>query len=404
MTSVSNRLSSLVQAESDPEVVVFVLTQFANGIAIKQGCFATSVNTVRQTAARQLVQVIWTNAQKKAIETQKKAIAELDGRDDEFCRTLQRVLQEHVDEAELFVSEEARERLLQAISCESLENLRPRLSARSPVARWLTVQVVKSRRIPLEAELIELLNDPENGVRQAARQALLRLSRGTDFGPLPGWTVARRERAVARWRSWLALQHGAAPESVALSGPADEDVPPSRPGLGPFGKIAPAPSDAALQTEDARAAELCDELVAATGEERDRILLRLKDAKGADHTEAIALAIPKLGREARLQARDALAERLTRMTAKTLKAYLQDDDAELRAAAARACALKDDKALAGGLIALLDDADDRVRGAAHGALKELAGQDLGPQPGATADERRAAAGRWRAWWNGQQGQ
>jgi hypothetical protein len=154
---------------------------------------------------------------------------------------------------------------------------------------------------------------------------------------------------------------------------------------------------------DARAARLAEALLRAPAGEQRALLDSYQRSKGGEYSQALAVAIPGLPGEARQKARDALAERLTRMTAKTVKAYLQDDDAELRAAAARACARKDDKVLASELIALLDDTDDRVRGAAHGTLQELAGQDLGPPPGASADERRAAAGRWRAWWNAQQG-
>jgi HEAT repeat protein len=299
---------------------------------------------------------------------------------------------------------QAQAKLLKLMAGDSPEVLRSKLQAGDPVVRWVAVNVIAARRLPLEADVIELLNDPENSVRQAARQVLARLSRGTDFGPLPDWTPARRAQTVGRWKTWLALQQGAAPVAVALSGPAaGEDVPPSLPGLGPYGKIAPAPSDAALQTGGARASEWCDELVAATGDEQFQVLLRLKNGKGADYTEAIALAIPKLEGEAQENAREALAERLTRMTAKTLKAYLQDDDPELRAAAARACAMKEEKAVAPELITLLDDPDDRARGAAHAALRDLAGQDLGPKAGASPEERRAAADRWRAWWKGRPG-
>ena len=61
------------------------------------------------------------------------------------------------------------------------------------------------------------------------------------------------------------------------------------------------------------------------------------------------------------KARAALAERLARMTAKTLQAHLRGEDKELRQAAARACAMKENTALVPELIDLLQDADSQVR-------------------------------------------
>src|SRR5262249_28707287 len=93
---------------------------------------------------------------------------------------------------------------------------------------------------------------------------------------------------------------------------------------------------------------------------------------------ALAQAIPQLTGAAKRKARDALAERLGRMTAATLRAKLQSDDAEIRRAAALACAIKGDIRFAGELIPLLEDPEPTVVRAAETALKTLSGQDLGP--------------------------
>jgi HEAT repeat protein len=79
------------------------------------------------------------------------------------------------------------------------------------------------------------------------------------------------------------------------------------------------------------------------------------------------------------------------MKDETLGSYLKDDDAEIRRAAALACALKESKALVPLIIPLLDDPQkDIVPRAAQLALKALAGQDLGPSRDA-----------WQAWWDKQ---
>ena len=72
-------------------------------------------------------------------------------------------------------------------------------------------------------------------------------------------------------------------------------------------------------------------------------LQEARDTKGTEYTAALVKAIPRLTDERRALARDALAERLTRMTAKSLRTMLADPESELRRAAALACAMKDDK-------------------------------------------------------------
>ncbi len=73
---------------------------------------------------------------------------------------------------------------------------------------------------------------------------------------------------------------------------------------------------------------------------------------------------------ARNKRASALAERLCRMSAATLRGMLKADDAELRRAAALACAMKDDKDHIPDLIAALEDKDGDVVKAARGRVEE----------------------------------
>jgi hypothetical protein len=135
---------------------------------------------------------------------------------------------------------------------------------------------------------------------------------------------------------------------------------------------------------------LADDLLRAPVAEREALLHKLRDAKGVENTEALAFAIPRLEGAARRQAREALAARLTRLTAESLGKYLQDDEAEIRRAAALACARKGLADAVPKLIPLLRDRDAAVAQAAHAALKELTRQDLDADPAA-----------WQAWWKKQ---
>lgn len=162
----------------------------------------------------------------------------------------------------------------------------------------------------------------------------------------------------------------------------------------------PPPSTAVELTAGEK---LTDELATATPARKDAILAELRDGKGLENTDALARAIPKLTGEVQKKARDALAERLARMTAATVRGKLKDVDAEVRRAAALACAMKEDKGLIPDLVKTLDDPDAWVVRAAGVALRSLTGQDFGPAATATAAERAKAVAAWKAWWKRQNG-
>jgi hypothetical protein len=150
-------------------------------------------------------------------------------------------------------------------------------------------------------------------------------------------------------------------------------------------------------------ARMADDLVKSTGSRFTLLMRNLRIGKGAEFTEALALAIPKLNGDRQQKAREALVERLTRMKDTTLSEYLSDEQLEIRIAAARACAAKGSKSLIPRLIPLVRETRGGVAEAAHQALKQLSGEDFGPKPDASRDERVQAARHWLDWWNKQQG-
>ncbi len=95
---------------------------------------------------------------------------------------------------------------LQDLAQERPEVLRRRLTDKNAETRWMAVQVVGIHRYPYQADLVALLSDPDNSVRQAARQALVRVSRGNDFGPAIKAGQSEREKAIGRWKHWWSLQ------------------------------------------------------------------------------------------------------------------------------------------------------------------------------------------------------
>ena len=116
-----------------------------------------------------------------------------------------------------------------------------------------------------------------------------------------------------------------------------------------------------MRHTETEAAQFGLDLVQAAPEKKAKVLDQLKEGKGAAYTDALAAAIPQLDGPQRTRAREALAERLARMTAKTQRAKMKEDDPEVRRAAALACAMKDDKDYVPDLIAAIE----RPRGNGH---------------------------------------
>jgi uncharacterized protein (TIGR03067 family) len=195
----------------------------------------------------------------------------------------------------------------------------------------------------------------------------------------------------------------------SLPGPA-RDGGDNKAGKEPYPKLLPdplAPRDgrslraSEKPAPDPEVARLSTLLVQSAPVERDALLEKFKESKGVVHTQALAAAIPQLTGPSKTKARDALAERLARMTAATLLDKMQDADPEIRRAAALACAMKEEKKQIPNLIQLLDDAELPVVRAAHVALKALTGQDFGPEVDASRAERATAIAAWKSWWTKQ---
>jgi hypothetical protein len=142
---------------------------------------------------------------------------------------------------------------------------------------------------------------------------------------------------------------------------------------------------------------IADALVAA-GDDFAAKLAAARDTRGGAQTAGLVHAIPRLDSARKKEAREALAERLTRMTAKTLREMLADPDAELRRAACLACAMKDDKSHIPDLIERINDPSELVVPAARAGLKSLTGKDFGPPPGADETARAKARADWATWY------
>jgi hypothetical protein len=72
--------------------------------------------------------------------------------------------------------------------------------------RLAAVKAISKKGARLGKELIARLQDDDLDVRQAARAALVKLAKGTDFGPRPDAPRSERDAALEQWRTWWAKQ------------------------------------------------------------------------------------------------------------------------------------------------------------------------------------------------------
>jgi hypothetical protein len=182
-----------------------------------------------------------------------------------------------------------------------------------------------------------------------------------------------------------------------------EPTPPDRKPADPIKEKPESPKTAPSSGAENDPARMAQELVQANPAKQERLLANLRESKGAEFTQALLKAIPKLDGDIKKKARDALAERMSRMTSATLQDRLKDDDAEMRRAAALAAAMKEDTSHVPRLIELLYDSDVPVSRAAHAALKSLSGKDFGPEKDASRTERADAVAAWKSWWKEKSG-
>jgi hypothetical protein len=228
MAGLSHQLTSLVQAEDCPELYCYVALHIGAHVPLDDSFFGRTIRKIQRKMVKKLFTHRLRSKEPPALE---KAIREgqpLDKaiRDPEGDRIAQRrQLERLLDLVRLQQERELLDELVRQLAQEKPDFLCEKLRDPSPAVRWLTIQAIARRRLPLEKAVIERLDDPDRAVAQAARAALVRLGRGIDFGPKPTATKTQRQQATQRWLTWLDLQEKAvlpskAPPSMLAEGEA----------------------------------------------------------------------------------------------------------------------------------------------------------------------------------------
>jgi hypothetical protein len=165
--------------------------------------------------------------------------------------------------------------------------------------------------------------------------------------------------------------------------------------------VGEAASGSPAATVPSDPAKLGSEIINAAPAQQDVILEKLRDTPGSEYTTALASVIPKLRGSVKSKARQALAQRFESLDAEVLRVHLMAPESEMRRAAAVAAGAKKSRELGPDLVRLLEDHEVTVLQAARTALRQISGQDFGPELDAGPAERTAAIEAWRRYWRQQ---
>jgi hypothetical protein len=132
---------------------------------------------------------------------------------------MNKMLRKQVDQKELL------EKLVRDMATEDEAALKIKMLDPQPLVRLVATHAVGKRRLHYEMELIHQLADTEAQVREAAHQALVRISRGADFGPTAGAGPKDLVKAICAWQEWqhwqeVPLRTVAAADTLTQASPA----------------------------------------------------------------------------------------------------------------------------------------------------------------------------------------
>ncbi|HEY7327445.1 MAG TPA: HEAT repeat domain-containing protein [Gemmataceae bacterium] len=391
MVGLSQRLTSLVKAA--PQLVPYTLAFLGRDLPLNRHPdhgFTARVQDLRKQIATNYM---------KYIASQTKLSFVQEG------NQLQEIAKEQLEDSLLEIGEKMLTMklfqtssvtvFLRQLSVAKPEELQKQIASKDPLVRFLVINTIRRRFLHMEPELIACLKDPSPTVREAAHSTLSRIAHGTDFGPTRGASLRGIERSIQKWTYWNALQKSESPETLAKQA-----------AIYAAGKrkLVPPLENAAVALVADDTPELIEtatwskELVNTRGEKQIAVLARLRDSKNVNDTFVLALTIPKLTGDIQYQARAALRQRLEGQSIAILRDSLQDDDIEVRRAAALACGNRGLKEHIADLLQLLDDPEPEVVQSARVALTQLTGQDFGPATDAGRRNRDEAVAAWHKWW------
>lgn len=84
--------------------------------------------------------------------------------------------------------------------------IRQKLTDERPQVRAHAGRAIVTKGMRYGGDVIDLLRDDNADVRQAARESLVKLAKGSDFGPEADANPTQRDQATRKWRDWWMKQ------------------------------------------------------------------------------------------------------------------------------------------------------------------------------------------------------
>lgn len=220
---IAKKLNGLLGASDDFELLDFARENIGSGVSAKRHTnvlkdLRLACQLRKSTLQRQQLAYAKVDPDKKPLrvltlkelseaaasgERRKALLIELEQRQgDAVLRTFVSAL----DSSDTDIKQLASTLLVKHIARQSPICIQSRLRDERPDVRIAAATATSRRRLPLGDELIGLLADANEEVRQAARRALVQLSGGLDHGPERNAGEAQIHNAIRDWRAWWKQQ------------------------------------------------------------------------------------------------------------------------------------------------------------------------------------------------------
>jgi hypothetical protein len=204
------RLSSLVQATKNPDILLYGIQTIGTGVKAESVnwplIYYTQATMINKYVELSLPRILKSRVHWGLRDYQLRSELALAGDQQKLARAAQVELFLRQLQLQGTIIVAGKLKRLKDLSRESPESLKKKMKASDAETRWMTIQVVGLKRLPFQKELIDRLSDRDKSVRQAARLALIRLSRGNDFGPAVKASKSEQEQAISKWKNWWSLQ------------------------------------------------------------------------------------------------------------------------------------------------------------------------------------------------------
>jgi hypothetical protein len=206
------RLDSLVRESSDPSMIQYVITHLGEGVP-PPSRYTSHMQKWREEHRLYLTLLLWdpvrTLSSPLRYGVKSPALKQMQERQQAYQKMLRKAEQQAALKnllqalaIEQIKQNEILAQMLRDLVKEKPDVITEKLKDEQPLVRWLAAHAAGRKRLPVEDKLIDLFADAYPQVREAARQALVRISRGNDFGPAQNANAKQVTQASQTWRQW----------------------------------------------------------------------------------------------------------------------------------------------------------------------------------------------------------